>query len=174
MSVQAYIDQFIGELTGTRTRKIVNELEEQFAQLPHLPKSWVNYLVRAMPFLAMLALAIAVLQILLDLDLLIGGLTYPDIVFTNFDTIAVGINLVLQTTVALLLYRSLDLLQKRQLVGWLLLFWVVVINLIMMLVDIVFGAVLIATILILIESVLMLYLLFEVKSEYRAIKVEVK
>jgi hypothetical protein len=153
-----------------QTKQFVKPLEDAYAKAPELPTGVKDFIVMVAPWAALILGVLSVLGFavsLLGLGAL--GVLAPLAGGTAVDFAGIGlITTVLGLASGVLLLLAFRPLQRRQLRGWNLLFWVLVVGLVSSaIVNTLFylslGGLAVALVWFLIE----LYFLFQVKSYYK-------
>jgi len=157
-------------LTDPKVMKLIDQVGSYFKDLPHLPKNIVDFLVKVSPWLAGIG---GVMSILSSLSMISVLLNFSP--FLRFSQINFGVGpsymvmtllfLVSQLAMGFLLLKAFKPLKERQEIGWIYLYWVMLIGLATSLISLIFSVQsLIGTVIWLVVD---LYLMFEVRSAYK-------
>lgn len=155
--MQKYLDQ----LEDQKAMGVVAQFEDAFKSLPHLPKGITEFLVNIAPYLALLGAVLSILAgPLLGLASVISLLTLNPVVVLL--TVAAAVITLIQ---AVLLFLAFSPLQKREMKGWMYMFWVEMLTVVSVVLNIFSGSMsgLIGGVLGLIIG---FYILFEMKPFY--------
>jgi hypothetical protein len=151
----------LDRLTDAEAMKFINQVAEPFKSLPHLPKGVTEFLVKIIPWLALLGFFGSLIVIL-------GALPAA-----AFGSIYWVISLVVNAITAYLLFSSFTPLKNRELKGWIYLFWIQVMGLVGNLVGLLVGSYS-SVIGVAIGFLIGMYLLFEIRPFYGAVQSTVK
>lgn len=161
-------------LTNDSTKKFISQIEKPFSELPHLPDSWVEFLVKIIPWGVGLSAVFSFFGALSNLRLALGrGVVNRMLqLYGGVSPAYFAMMAVFQALVFILAVKAFTPLRERQLKGWILLFWSNALALLESLVVFFFlnGS---ATSMV-IGTLLGYYLLFEVKKAYEPEKVAKK
>lgn len=157
----------IDTLTNKQAMEGISKLEDVFKNAPHLPKSWVKFLVKIVPWLALLG---GIANILGGLSTLSyarrGGAMFELIAgFANIHPAYFVISGLLSIAAGGLVLMAFSRLREKLLTGWVLLFWSSILGIGQSLLSLFFayGSVIGMAIGVLISW----YLLFEIKPSYK-------
>lgn len=155
----------IEQLNSKKAHAFISKLERAFDKLPEFPDGLIDFIVRLIPFLAILGLIASGLQVFMSIRLLFQVLGRPALSPGELFSLYLVLRIALQLLGAYILYRAVRPLLNRQLLGWILLFWNEIINAGNFLLELIFGSggsgfSLFASI------IIALYILFEIKPRY--------
>lgn len=163
--------QVITFLTDKKFTKIIDQVRPMFKNVPHLPKGFVNFIVKVTPWLVGLG---GVMGVLSSLSLIMGGLSgraywghmarYTGMsYFSTPMSLQGGVQLIS----SLIMLLAFSLLKNRQKKGWILLFWIMALNIVESLLGGVFFSYYIGSIIsMLIGLIIGLYFMFEIEGAY--------
>jgi len=157
-------------LTDPRVMKLINQVGTYFKDLPHLPKNMVDFLVKISPWLAGIG---GVMSILSSISMLSALLNFSP--FLRFTQINFGFGpsylvmtllyIASQLAMGFLLLKAFKPLKERLELGWIYLYWVMLVGLATSLISLIFSFQ--SLIGMVIWLVIDLYLMFEVRAEYK-------
>lgn len=159
----------MAQLTGDAAKKVVTPLEGIFADLPHLPKGVVEFLVKVAPWLVALGGVLSVLSAINMLQLAMnpfGGVMGRFMAeFVQINPLYYWITAVVGVLNGGLAFLAFKPLRERKLDGWMLLFWMEMLGVASSVVSIVLvrGGIVMTVIGLLIGF----YILFEVKPAFK-------
>ncbi|MEP7166567.1 MAG: hypothetical protein ABI758_01140 [Candidatus Woesebacteria bacterium] len=139
---------YTARLTDKKAQDFASKVGDLFTSVPHLPKKWIDFLVKIMPVLALIGGVLA----------LFGGVA--SLLSMNPFMVVTALLMLAMAYVLLMAYKPL---QDRRYDGWMLVFWNHVISAVLTLFQIlssrqgVFG---------LVWTAIGFYLLFELRSRY--------
>ena len=142
---------------------LVASLDKFFKKTPHLPKSWIKFLVKVIPWLSLIG----------GIFMIWGGLTSVGFLgnvgwlmgVMGISRTYFVISGLLSLASAVLLLMAFKPLQSLKLTGWMYLFWVSLLSALSGILSILmaFGSI----VWFILGILLSFYLLFELKSEYK-------
>lgn len=128
-SLGGYMEQVVAQLTNKDAMKLIAQVENAFKSLPHLPKGIVDFLVMIAPWMAGLGGVLSVIAGLTSLSAGLGMGNYAAMMgYATFGSAYFLLNGVSQLLIAALLLMAFKYLQRRQLTGWVLAFWEMVVS----------------------------------------------
>jgi hypothetical protein len=156
----------LDQLTGSEARKLAEQIGEPFKKAPHLPKGFMEFLVKVIPYLAVVGGVLTLLGALQTLSIPLGFSAA-----NSFLQMYVGINPlywwvtgILSLISGLIMIMAYKPLKARKFEGWMLMFWGNIISLIQM----VAGVLMVGTSVIGVVLGLLIgfYVLYEFKPYY--------
>lgn len=154
------------KLTEPGAMKFIDQLEGPFKQLPHLPDGITKFLADVSPWLSIIGAIFSALAVIGTLPLVLGtgalvggmaGLYYP-----AYSPMYAIVSVVGSLITAILLFSAFSPLRRKDLSGWVYLFWTNIVAIVVNVIGIAFMATsIIGAIL---GAVIGLYVLFEVKK----------
>lgn len=162
------LDQIKQNLTNKQALSLINQIEQPFKSLPHLPKALTDFLVMLTPWLVLIG---GVLNLISGVSGFLNPSRNSAIPFgqasANIKIFILFTNIALTITGALLLL-AFQPLQAKKYQGWVYLFWANFVNIVLAIAGVVLlmSGVVGAAIGILIG----LYLMFEIKPYYKKAK----
>jgi uncharacterized membrane protein YuzA (DUF378 family) len=148
-------------LTNAKAMSYVDMLRPVFKDLPHLPLSVREILVKIIPWLAIVGAIIGAIGGLQDLLAAFGISRVDKMVGSSSYLAIIGIANLIAAYIAFL---SFPLLKERNYNGWLLLFWSTALSVVMSLVSLVFGIA--SPVAVIISALIGFYLTYEIESLY--------
>ncbi len=167
--MSSYFANIVEQLTSTKVRKFANELAKPFAQVPHLPKGIVEFLVMIAPWLVGLAGvvgAVSGLSLVLNAAGLYSSMWMQFAGFSRAYFLVIG---VLELASAGLLLLAFTPLKERKMAGWLLLLWNLGLSIAQNTVSVLagYGMISMGSLLwVALSAVVIAYFLFEMRSQY--------
>ncbi len=160
----------LDNLTNAEAMKFIDQVGEPFKTVPHLPKNIVDIFVKLAPWGAILG---AVLGVLGGLSIFTLGLAGSALTLNPLFMVGTLIEAVIMLVRAVLLFMAFKPLQDQQMKGWIYIFWSMMLSVVSMVAFLIDGH--IASIVGTVIGVLIgLYVLFEMRSSYGAVKAAVK
>lgn len=118
--MQKYLDR----LNDKQSQEFADKIGDMFKSLPKLPQGLVEFFVKVTPYLALLGAVLSLLS-----SPVLGLLTVLTLITLNpLIVITTLISAVLALVVAVLLFMAYGPLKARQPKGWMLLFWITIID----------------------------------------------
>lgn len=109
----------IKKLTDKKSQAFADNFGNVFKTAPHLPKEWVDFLVKIAPTLAMIGAVLSFIA-----GPILGLLSILSLLsFNPFIVFGVLLSAGIAFLSAALLFKAVEPLKKREYNGWLLLFW---------------------------------------------------
>jgi len=147
----------------SQTEKLVKSIEPTFKKLPHLPKGVIKVLVAVIPWLAVIG---GVLGVLSGISALFGTTGMYGFMYrwgiSPFYLQLTSLTTIISSVLAIVAFKHL---KEEKYLGWLYLFWIMLINVFTNLVGLLFYPASIVGFLI--GLAIQLYLLFEIKAWYK-------
>lgn len=113
------MQQLIKKLTDEKSRKFADQFGEVFKTVPHLPKAWVDFLVKIAPPLALIGAILSLIS-----GPILGLVSAISLITLNpFLVFSVALAAIIAIANAILLWHARKPLEKRSIDGWMLLFW---------------------------------------------------
>jgi len=162
------------QLTSKAAMKFISQLEGFFKGLPHLPKSWVKFLVKVTPWLILLGGLINLLGGISSLSIGAGMNSVSRMMnpFLKISPVYFILSGLISLTLAFLAFKAFTPLQDRKLMGWIYIFWASILSAVQSILAIIFS---VAGVVGSALGILIgLYVLFEIKGEYDGKKVAKK
>ncbi len=157
-------------LTSKKVRKLTDKIGQPFESLPHLPKSFIEFIAKIAPWLVALGGIFSLFGSLSSLRWALGRSPMRRWAneLTGLNSSYYTIMAILQLIMAWLALNAFKPLKKRKMEGWLYIFWSNVISMMQALVGFLYvGG---SPVLIIISIALGLYVLYELRSEYNGQK----
>lgn len=150
-----------------QTMAVIKTLENFFKNIPHLPKAWVEFLVKIIPYLVIIGVILNILGALSALSLVSGLNMMAQAInpFVQIPPVYFIISAIFSILAAGLGILAYSPLKNRAEMGWIYLFWLNILGIVQNIVGIFYAStnVLAAVI----GTLIGLYLLFEMKSSYK-------
>lgn len=156
-------------LMDPKALKMIDQIGDYFKGLPHLPEGIVDFFVKIAPFFAIIG---GILNIFSSLSMLAVYLNFRPFYRYSYMGMGYGQNYlllglilaILQITMGALLIMAFKPLQERTKLGWVYMYYTVVISIIMTLVSLVFasGNIISSVFWILVD----MYLIYEMRPSY--------
>ncbi|MDQ3008217.1 MAG: hypothetical protein M3Q81_01325 [bacterium] len=147
-------------LTDDQALSFIAKLEDLFSSLPKLPQGLIDFLVKIAPYLALLS---AILSIIAGPILGIFGTLASLLSLSPLFLVVTLVVVVVTIVSAILNFMAYKPLLNRELTGWIYLFWVEILTIVMMLLQILVGQ---TTLISLVLALFWLYVLFQMKPAY--------
>lgn len=159
--MQKYLDR----LSDDKAMNFIKKIEVNFKNAPHLPEFLKDFLVNVAPWFALIGMVLSVIGVLQNLNLIFGNSVWAQMVGIGTHKIYFGLLAIYQAITAILLYYAYQPLKSRKLTGWIYMFWLTVLGMIVTAVSLLFNtyASLVWTI---IGAIIGFYVLFELKPYY--------
>ena len=154
----------LAQLTDSKARDFSDQIGSIFKGVPHIPKSWVKFLVKIAPRLAGLG---GLTNVLSGFSSVMGGGAFNSMMYHYA---GVGrnyflINGIFSLLLGVLLLMAFSPLKAKKMDGWMYLFWTQILGVVQTVVLLAyFGGGWLASV---IGIVLGLYILFEIKPAYK-------
>lgn len=158
--MKKHINKLFAFFISPKSEQIVDRVEYHFKILPHLPRKIKSILVAIAPWYAIVGALIGIvagglMSVLSLLSLLTIDLFIISTLLAN--TFLTVIN-------AVLMFKAFKALRKKQYIGWLYLFWIIVTDLGISFLDYITGDQTFQAMII--TSLIGFYLIFEIKGEF--------
>lgn len=158
--------KYLSMLTDAKARGLVAQIEEPFRKLPHLPQGLVNFLVSIAPWLVglggLFSLFGGISSILNSSNSAMWGWVAPLVQINPTYFILTGIVSILMGILYLLAFAPL---RRREIEGWLFMFWAAILGIVQSLIGVAFAFTNIVGVVIM--TLIGFYILFELKKEYK-------
>lgn len=162
--------EVVAKLTSPEAYKLVGQVEQPFKSVPHLPASWTEFLAKIIPYLVGLSGVLSVIGGLSTLSYAIGFNSTLMWVgsYLSLSPIYLFGSALMQLLSGALSLLAFNYLKSRAMTGWMLLFWNMVLGILNSVLTIVFGPAMGSSLLgAIIGTAIGLYLLFEIKRQYK-------
>jgi hypothetical protein len=171
------LDMVMEKMSNPKAMELVNQLEKTFKKAPHLPKGLVDFLGSISPWLALLGGVLGILASLSMLSAAAGlsrfmGSAYMMGYYSSFNLAYFAVAGISELIVSVLLLLAFKPLQAKSQTGWLLMFWIQVINIVSMVIEVVLGGS--SIIGLVLGAAIGMYVLFEMKPYFTGKMMEAK
>lgn len=158
-------------LTHPKAIKLIDQVGEYFKDLPHLPANLIDFIVKVSPFLALIGGALSVLSSISMISVVLNFSPFFKYGHYGWGSQYLAFTLitgVLQLLSGVLLLLAFKPLQKKEKIGWLYLYYTVILSIVMSLVSLTTS--MSSLLYSLIWIALDLYLIYELRSSYQPAK----
>lgn len=161
-------------LTDKKARELIAKIEEPFKQLPHLPQSIIDFLVKIAPWGVALGGIFSITGAITNLRLGFGMSSVGRVMkyYLGVSPIYFLLSAVLMFALAFLAFKAFNPLQERKIEGWIYIFWSNVVSVLHSLLGLIFISQ--AGMSLIIGILLGFYLLFEIKPAYEKKEAKIK
>lgn len=158
--MQAYLDR----LTDSKATEIADKVGDVFKTLPKLPSNIVEFLVKVVPYLALIG---AILSIIGGPLLALFGTLASLLTLSPLLMVWTIVSMLVLVATAILMFMAFQPLQNRDMKGWMYLFWAQVLGLAQIVLSLLGGqgGSLVVS---LIVTAFWFYVLFQMRSYYGA------
>ena len=161
------MQQYLDKLTSKQALSYIKQGEAVFQKAPHLPAGLRSFLVTIAPWLTIIGAFFAALGAVSNLASVVGGSTVMRMYawYATAPSLYFLLTAVIQALTAVLLFKAFKPLQDQSFVGWVFLFWNMVLCVISSLIPVLFGYHT-SVVSVLIGALIGFYILYEMKPEY--------
>lgn len=153
------MQKYLARLEDAQSMKFVDQVGDLFKSLPHLPTNITEFLVKIMPYLALLG---GILSLLSGPVIALGGLLTLLTLNPLWFVLSL-VSAILAVVTAILMFMAFKPLQDRQMKGWLYIFWTNIASAVLTIIQIIVGG---ASVVGLVGMVIGFYILFEMRPFY--------
>ncbi len=151
---------YTARLTDKKAQDFASKVGEIFKSVPHLPKSWVDFLVKIVPILALIGAVLSLFA-----GPVLGFLSVLSLLTLNpVLVLSVLVAAILSLVTACLLFLAYKPLKERKYDGWMFLFWCQILGAVQSLFHILFREQAITS---LIGILVGFYILYEMRPRYK-------
>jgi amino acid transporter len=159
------MQKYFSMLSDDKAMDMIGKIEKPFKDLPHLPKGLREFFVMIAPWLAIIGAVLSALGVVTSLGAVFGmanTMPYAQMLFPKNYFMVMAVS---QALTAVLLYMAYKPLKAKMTLGWVYMYWNMILSVLTMVVGLVMGwqSSIVGLVL---GTLIGLYLLFELKPHY--------
>lgn len=158
------MQKYLAMLSGAKAMKFISKLEKYFKNLPHLPKEFKEVLVNSAPWFTIVAVVLNLAGAVRNLSNAIDNSIWTLSGSMGMHRLYLFVVAISQLISAVILFYAYKPLVSKKLLGWVYIFWIMIIGILITAVGLVLGiSNIFWTIL---GAMFGLYFIFELKTFY--------